>query len=44
VLDAYAGVGGNTIKLANINSCVKVIANEESEEKMRFLLNNTKVY
>jgi trimethylguanosine synthase len=44
VLDAYAGVGGNTIKLANINSCVKVIANEESEEKMRFLLNNSKVY
>lgn len=27
ILDAFAGVGGNAIKLANINSCVKVIAN-----------------
>jgi trimethylguanosine synthase len=44
VLDAFAGVGGNAIKLANINSCVKVIANEENKEKMGILLNNAKVY
>jgi trimethylguanosine synthase len=28
ILDAFAGVGGTSIKLANINSCAKVIANE----------------
>ncbi len=37
-------MGGNAIKLANVNSCVKVIANEENKKKMGFLLNNAKVY
>lgn len=44
ILDAFAGVGGTSIKLANVNSCVKVIANDYNKKKTSFLLNNAKVY
>ncbi len=43
-MDAFAGVGSTSIKLANANSCVKLIANDISSQKLSFLLNNAKVY
>jgi tRNA G37 N-methylase Trm5 len=44
IFDGFAGVGGTTIKLANVNSCVKLIANDFNEKKISCLLNNAKVY
>jgi 16S rRNA C967 or C1407 C5-methylase (RsmB/RsmF family) len=44
ILDGYAGVGSLTIKLASINTCAKVIANEKDKEKLSFLLNNATIY
>jgi hypothetical protein len=37
-------VGGTTIKLASLSSCIKVVANDNNSQKMSFLLNNAKVY
>jgi tRNA G26 N,N-dimethylase Trm1 len=44
IIDAFAGAGGPAIKLANVNSCIKVIANDWSGSKLSCLLNNAKVY
>lgn len=44
IVDGFAGVGGVAIKMAGINSCVRVIANEASREKLSFLLNNAAIY
>ena len=44
ILDGFAGVGSLTIKMACINSCSKVIANEIDKEKLSFLLNNATIY
>lgn len=44
ILDGFAGVGGMAIKLANVNSCVKLIANDFNGKKLSCLLNNAKVY
>jgi tRNA G37 N-methylase Trm5 len=43
-LEAFSGIGGTTIKLANLNSISKVIANDHNKKRMGFLLNNLKVY
>jgi tRNA G37 N-methylase Trm5 len=43
-LNGFAGVGGTAIKLASINSCAKVIANDYNGKKTKILLNNAKVY
>lgn len=37
-------MGSLTIKLASINTCAKVIANEKDKEKLSFLLNNATIY
>lgn len=44
ILDGFANVGSISIKMANLNSCAKVIANETDKEKLAFLLNNAKIY
>jgi hypothetical protein len=44
ILDGFAGAGGTAIKLANVNSCVKLVANDWSSGKLTCLLNNAKVY
>ena len=43
-MEAFSGIGGTTIKLANLNSISKVIANDHNKKRMGFLLNNLKVY
>lgn len=43
-MEGFAGIGGITIKLADINSISKVIANDHNKKKVEFLLNNLKVY
>jgi len=37
-------MGSVSIRLANLNSCAKVIANEVDKEKLSFLLENAKIY
>jgi 16S rRNA G966 N2-methylase RsmD len=37
-------MGSVSIRLANLNSCAKVVANESDKEKLSFLLNNAKIY
>jgi tRNA G26 N,N-dimethylase Trm1 len=44
MLDGFAGAGGTAIKLANVNSCIKLIANDWNSSKLSCLLNNAKVY
>lgn len=44
ILDGFAGVGGTAIKLANVSSCVKMVANDFNGKKLGCLLNNAKVY
>lgn len=44
VLDAFAGVGGTAIRIANGPSCLKVVANDWSGRRLQCLLNNAKVY
>ena len=44
ILDGFAGVGGTTVRLGHINSCVKLIANDFDKKKLACLVNNAKVY
>lgn len=44
ILNGFAGVGGTSIKLSSVSSCVRVIANDYNKKKMSCLLNNAKVY
>jgi 16S rRNA G966 N2-methylase RsmD len=43
ILDAFAGMGSVSIKLASHHSC-KIIANESDKQKLSFLFNNAKIY
>jgi 16S rRNA C967 or C1407 C5-methylase (RsmB/RsmF family) len=44
ILDGFASIGGTTLKLASLYSCVKTIANDKDAKKLNLLLNNAKVY
>jgi tRNA G37 N-methylase Trm5 len=43
-VDGFAGVGSVSIKMASINSSVRVISAESNVEKLAFLLNNATIY
>lgn len=43
-LDVFGNVGGTSIKLASLSSCIKVVALESNSQKLKFLINNAKIY
>ena len=44
IVDAFAGVGGTAIRIANGPQCLKVIANDWNGRRLQCLYNNAKVY
>jgi len=44
ILDAFAGVGGTSIRIAGAPRCVKIIANDWNGRRLQCLINNAKVY
>jgi len=44
IIDAFAGVGGACIRMANGGNYKKIIANDWSNRRLECILNNAKVY
>ena len=44
MVDAFAGIGAITIRIANGPRCLKVIANDWNGRRLQGLFNNSKVY